>query len=95
MRDVEVRYVARLVTLCGCTREMGIVVPAPHAVRVALRPDPALAMQLDDASLHVLFEDEPVQVRTFTKHGIERPSPDLVVVVYVEQYNEKGGRNGR
>ncbi len=87
--SVEVRHVARLVTLCGCTREMGVQVPMPPSIVIALRADPTVNIFLDDASLHVLLEDEAFERRTFERDHIERPNPGLIVGVYHERKETK------
>jgi hypothetical protein len=86
MKDLPVYRVVRLITRCGCTREMDYGEEAfPPSLSVPLtmtRMDQVLAM--DDATLLHLFADEKHH-RVFARQHVERLGPGKVVGVYIER----------
>jgi len=86
MMTVPVRRAVRLLTRCGCSREMDYgEAPFPPSLSVPLTlstVEQVLAM--DDATLLHLFTDER-QHRVFARTHVERLGPGTVVGVYVER----------
>lgn len=84
MNELPVRSIARLVTRCGCSRELTQAPPFPPVLRVPLTIDVASLLRLDDGSLLELFADEGTH-RTFTLEAVNRERADLVVGIYREK----------
>lgn len=76
----------RLVTRCGCRREIQQGTPFPALLKLPLTMDVPAVLRLDDGSLLELFADEGSH-RVFVLDHVERERASLVVGIYME----KGG----
>lgn len=84
MNTIVPSTVARLITRCGCTREVQQGTPFPELLRVPLTMDVPTVLRLDDGTLFELFADEGTH-RAFVLDHVERTTAAKVVGVYLEK----------